>query len=115
MHNNSGAQIAGVDFRDFQSMSNMQADQGFGLQHATSLEQHIVQKIQNKLKVDESFFEYEKSLRFRNPLNRFQLASIVLSIMYLIIYPIVYATSNYNAETCSFTTDQKLGLDGFLI
>lgn len=114
-------------------MSNMPGEQGFGLQHATSLEHHIVQKIQNKLKVDESFFEYEKSLRFRNPLNRVQLVFVVLSIVYYIVYPVVYALGDYDGAKCqrysqNLTKDSKgaratnlhdsgyqVGFGGFLI
>ena len=42
-----------------------------GLQHASSLEAHIISKIKNKIKVEESFFEYEKNLKFQNPLTLF--------------------------------------------
>ena len=40
------------------------------LQHASSLEKHILAKMKNQQKVDESFFEYQKKLKFQSPLNR---------------------------------------------
>lgn len=69
------------------------------LKHATSLEKHIIEKgASNRLKVEKSFFEYEKKLKFKNPMNKIQIMLVAFSILQLIIYPIVEGTTNFDQD-----------------
>lgn len=85
-----------------------------GLRHASSLEKHIIKKIENKVKVDESFFEYRKNLKFQNPLRLPSLILIVLSMGWLLMYIPYYTFTNFQPDTCSFVEGKTIGIDDFI-
>lgn len=98
------------DFGEFQSVNNSVALDGQGLMHATSLEKHIMNKIKKKQKFQESYFQYEKNLSFQNPLNNYQFCLIIVSVLWLNVYPIIYAVRAFDGTLCQRVPD-SMNLD----
>ena len=71
--------------------------------------------MQNKVKVEESFFEYEKNLKFQNPLTNVQLYFVTLSMLWLMFFVPIHTGVNFDAETCSFEEGTSAGTGMFML
>lgn len=80
-----------------------------GLRHATSLEPHIVANLEMAQRFEQSYANYQKNLRFKNPLNTCQVLSILLATILAHVYPAIYAFNIYDRESCTYRETPGLG------